>query len=158
MKANSRPEDLASKVQLLRIRVAAAEIEFKDIQERAREAKRRHKEAKRIARRARKYFKRSKEELAELKQALTKVELKLRRAGGRAPVAKRAKAGIDVGTINGRLRPVWTAAGDASERVLGKRTAIRRSATPPEAAIDGVATDLESSKSQILNRSFEDHE
>lgn len=77
MKANGRPKDLASKVQLLRIRVAAAEIEFKDIQEHARQAKRRHKEAKRIARRARKHFKRSKEELAELKHALTKVERSL---------------------------------------------------------------------------------
>lgn len=77
--SDPRLQTLQSEVQLLRIRVAAAEAESKVLHERARQSARRRKEIKRIARQAKKQFKRAGIEVLELRQALAKAESKLSR-------------------------------------------------------------------------------
>ena len=84
-------QTLQSEVQLLRIRVAAAEAESKVLHERARQAARRRKEIKRIARQAKKQFKRAGAEVLELRQALAKAEARLLKIGQIAS-AKSVKA------------------------------------------------------------------
>src|SRR5258707_2008479 len=96
MRALSRHPDprlqtLQSEVQLLRIRVAAAEAESKVLHERARQAARRRKEMKRIARQTKKQFKRAGAEVLELRQALAKAEPRLLKAGA-ITSSKSAKA------------------------------------------------------------------
>jgi hypothetical protein len=92
MKTRKAPQRLVSEMQMLRIRVAAAESELKVTREQAREAKRRRKEAKRNAQVARKRFKQSKAELSELREALSGAEARLFRAGGRTLARKTARA------------------------------------------------------------------
>ncbi len=84
MNTRKAPPQLVSEMQMLRIRVAAAESKLKVMREQARETKRRRKEAKRIAQSARKRFKQSKADVSELREALAAVEARLFRAGGRA--------------------------------------------------------------------------
>ncbi|GEM_PF-5040310 len=158
MQTHSVSKELVSKVQLLRIRVATAYLELKDIREQARQAKRRQREVKRIARRARKQFKKSKDELAELTKALAKAESKLRRAGGGALIRKLARPGTDVHPTGGKSRSNSAAPTDAPEHAPPKQSAIGQSATLPQADVEGAAFDLESPISQTIDRSDEDHE
>ena len=69
---DSRP--LAGTVEIARLRVAAAEAQWKAAKERSRVAKRQRKEAKLVARRARNEAKQSKADLLEARKALAEAE------------------------------------------------------------------------------------
>jgi hypothetical protein len=92
MHRKNGPNKVVGEVQMLRLRVAAAESKLTLLRDQAREAKRRRKEAKRLAQRARTLFKRGKAQVAELRQSLAKAEVKLFQAGGRALARKMAGA------------------------------------------------------------------
>lgn len=92
MHRKNGPNKVVGEVQMLRLRVAAAESKLSMLRDQAREAKRRRKEAKRLAQRARTLFKRGKAHVAELRQSLAKAEVKLFQAGGRALARKMAGA------------------------------------------------------------------
>jgi hypothetical protein len=92
MNAKEDLKKLVSEVQMLRIRVAAAESKLKVMREQVREAKRCRKDAKRIAQSARKRFKQSKADLSELRKALASAEAKLFHAGGHALAGKPSQA------------------------------------------------------------------
>jgi hypothetical protein len=77
-----------SQVDLLRIRVGAAESNWKEARERAGQAKRRKKLAKLMAKRAQKDAKRAKVRLAETREALAHAEAVAITIRRRAPRAK----------------------------------------------------------------------
>lgn len=135
MHRKNGPNKVVGEVQMLRLRVAAAESKLTLLRDQAREAKRRRKEAKRLAQRARTLFKRGKAQVAELRQSLARAEVKLFRAGGRALARKMALSGrVAKAAARPSKEPVASVQASAAappcavhgaRRIVGEEPAIR---------------------------------
>jgi len=97
-KPKTDSQELTGIVQLARLRVEAAEKEWKSAKERAGLARRRRKEAKQAARRAKKQVKLAKREVAEARAVLADAEAKLAKPAKSRIVAAPAKKATGTAT------------------------------------------------------------
>jgi len=93
-------------IELLRMRVAAAELTWKQAKEHANQAKRRRKLARLLAKRARKDARRAKENLDEIRTVLAEAEAKAATAGHRPARRKTVRSKPVAATAKKRVSPI----------------------------------------------------